>query len=232
MTSHNAVGIIMYGTFNTNMFGDVENTSDASDASSFRFVWMLLQVIRKRDGRAMNQLLAMFTDSPEPVFNPLLTEVSYIDAITKEGEIVTLQDGSDVMVLQLPKEMCTKGEDEEKHVDDWRRIRDNLWTSYPAPLNVTICDKLGWETSEFCRTLLSHKLSMLDNDDSNFCIRFSHTGTKRRCKSFMRVIEATGTFASKSLLGNKYPRDMHNVEWVEGHRVFDIIYPCFTSLME
>lgn len=222
----NAVGVISYGTFSTDLFQLNENAQNCTNLSTFKFVWMLLEVARRKDGRQMNQVLAIFTDGPHPAFNPLLTGVIDIDSITEKDGTITLRDGEDVMVLQIPNQMCNDGDDEAKIQDEWRHVRDNLWTSFPSPLNLSICDQLGWDSSPFCLTL-SREHSLLHDDNGDFCVRFTPTITKRRCKSYMRLVEATGIFSAKALVGKDVPREMFDVEWLEGDRSFDIVYPCF-----
>lgn len=228
VTSIDAVGIIMYGTFTSDVLDETASHVDVcTNTSSYRLVWMLLSASRKTDGTPVKQLLGLFTDSKSPVVNPLLSDVTYIDAITEEEGVITIQDGSDVMVLQIPEQMCTHGEDSKKFQDEWKDVRDTLWSSFPTPLDWSTCDDMNCNIP-LCHAMGSHKCS-LSRYNNNFCIRFNEKGAERRCKSFMRMTEATGIFLNKALLSDKFPRDMFSVEYVEAYRIFDIIYPCFAN---
>ncbi|XP_071843751.1 uncharacterized protein [Apostichopus japonicus] len=225
MTSNSAVGIIMYGTFGTDVDFDEADCQENVGNNSFRLVWLFLLTSRVKDGARINLLLRMFTDSQEPIFNPLLSEATRVDNITEDAGIVRMQDGSDVLAFQISQGVCPDGEDGNRGQDEWRSIRDDLWSSYPRPMDWSICDHMGWETS-FCRALAPHKCS-LSRYNNDFCIRFNKVSTKRRCKSNMKLIKATGMFLKTSLLGNEFPQDVYDAENAEGARIFDVVYPCF-----
>lgn len=75
--------------------------------------------------------LALFTDSPKKIFNPLLVNtVHYIESIIQEIGIVSFRNGSHVMTFRIPKQRCPYyGDMDSSGEEEWRYVRSSSWVS-------------------------------------------------------------------------------------------------------
>lgn len=203
-------------------------------ATSFEFVFMGVPGLRglgQGISKPISVMTKLFTNSRRPVYMPFFSsDVVYVDELVSSNDgIVTLIKGDDVLNLRLENDTYCH-QDPDKKEEDFRALRDSLWTSYPGPFTFdrSICKDAVKLDDTFCKILKENESKL--SGQSDFCVSFHKIISPKRCDSSMEITTLTGVFREVSLITDPVPVTSFETERVEMlHHAHGLVFPCVHS---
>lgn len=215
---------VLYGWFNVS--DDISKEVRDEVATSFKYVLLVVPFLPVgcKDAVAHYNLF-YFTDSDKPVFAQLLeNNIIYVDQIDllPNGEMRMVKGQDHLFVQVVGGETCVK---DYQELADFREIENSLTVTYPADMDWSICDRVGWNVS-FCENLRGHRCA-LSRSGNDFCFAKRKSLGRKHCSVSMTITEISNYF------GNFLPITVDQraieAETVEIQTELNIKYPCLSN---